>query len=394
MSDLVIPNDEALETLAVERRDRVAGWMREEGVDHLVLATWDNLRYASNYRSLIINETADHMICLFDSDGMSAIYGPHLKNEVNEVGSGGISALRPLSGWTPLMTEPRTVIQAVAKGLREAGAKRIGYDSIPATLLDGLREELGETSSFQYVGNALFELRRQKLPGELALMRLANADNLQALECAFKAIKAGTRDRDVLAAAVLAQENSRAEIITHSTCNVHSTPWNWFPQNHEITPPEAIFLDQCFYGLGGYGSDITRTLFIGDPPDVVTNGYRKLVEVSEEIHSIARAGARVEDLDALLNRSMIQQGLAESPYGLGHGIGLRIMEPPSLSPSHLLDGSRALVLGEVVAIEPETNVEFNGERIPLKVEDCFIVAEDGLVPLGPTPTTVLPTLDL
>jgi Xaa-Pro aminopeptidase len=394
MTDLVIPDDTALEALAIERCNRVAAWMREGGVDHLVLATSDNVRYASDYRSLIINETADHMICLFDGDGMSVIYGPHLKHEVTDVGSARISALRPLSGWTPLMTEPQTVIKSIADGLRRAQAKRIGYDAIPAVLLEGLREELGETASFHYVGNALFELRRQKLPGELALMRLANADNLEALESAFAAIRPGTRDRDVLAAAILAQESSRAEVITHSTCNVHSTPWNWFPQNHEITPPEAIFLDQCFYGLGGYASDITRTLFIGDPPEVVVDGYRKLVEVSEEIHSIARAGARVDELDALLNRSFVQQGLTESPYGLGHGIGLRIMEPPSLSPAHLIDGSRALVLGEVVAIEPETSVEFNGEQVLLKVEDCFLVAEDGLVPLGPTPSTVLPTLDL
>jgi len=389
-----VPPDSALEALAIERGDRVSAWMREEGVDHLVLATSDNIRYASDYRSLIINETADHMICLFDADGMSAIYGPHLKHEVTDVGASRMRALRPLSGWTPLMTEPRTVIASVAEGLRTARAKRVGYDAIPALLLEGLREELGETVSFDYVGNALFDLRRVKLPGELDLMRLANADNLKALEAAFAAIKPGARDRDVLAAAVFAQESSRAELITHSTCNVHSTPWTWFPQNHQVAPPEAIFLDQCFYGLGGYASDITRTMFIGDPPDLVVDGFRKLVEVSEEIHSAARAGSRVDELDDLLNRSLTQQGLAESPYGLGHGIGLRIMEPPSLAPAHLLDGPRLLVLGEVVAIEPETSVEVNGEQFPLKVEDCFLVAEDGLVPLGLTPTNELQAMDL
>lgn len=394
MGDLVIPDDTALEALALERGDRVVAWMREIGVDHLLLATSDNIRYAANYRSLIINETADHMICLFNIDGAATIYGPHLKHEVKDAGSARINALRPLSGWTPLMTEPRTVIRAIVDGLREAQAKRIGYDAIPVTLLDGLREELGGEAGFRYIGNALFELRRRKLPGELELMRVAAADNLKALESALATIKPGTKDRDVLAAATLAQESSRAEVITHSTCNVHSTPWNWFPQDHEITPPEAIFLDQCFYGLGGYASDITRTLFVGDPPSIVVDGYRKLVEVSEEIHSTARAGARVDELDALLNRSFVQHGLAESPYGLGHGIGLRIMEPPSLSPAHLVDSPRTLVAGEVVAIEPETSVEFRGEPIPLKIEDCFLVTDDGLVPLGPTPTTALPTMDL
>jgi Xaa-Pro aminopeptidase len=393
MSAPVAPDETALEALALERGDRVASWMREEGLDHLVLATWDNIRYASNYRSLIINETADHMICAFTGEGLATIYGPHLKDEVTDTGSTRLQAIKPLSGWTPLMTEPQTVIRSIAEDLRRSGARRVGYDAIPAELLDGLRSELSDSMSFRYIGNALFELRRVKLASELDLMRLANADNLKAVESALASVGPGTRDRDVLAAAVFAQENSRAELITHSTCNVHSTPWNWFPQNHEVEPPEAIFLDQCFYGLGGYASDITRTLFIGDPPDVVVDAYRKLVEVSVEIHATARAGSRVDELDGLLNRLLTQQGLTESPYGLGHGIGLRIMEPPSLSPSNLLDGPRTLVLGEVVAIEPETSVEFNGEQIPLKVEDCFVVAQDGLVPLGPTPSTVLPTVD-
>lgn len=393
MDDFLPPNDEALSRLARARGEKVTAWMRDKGIDHLLLGAADNIRYVSDYRSLIINETADHMLCLFSADGQSTIYGPHLKQEVRDVGDPRLSAVRPLSGWTPLMAEPRTVISTIVKGLQQDQARRIGYDSISAVLLEGLRGEMGPTAEFHYAGNALFEIRREKLPTELELMRLANADNLKALEAAFAAIKPGFRDRDVLAAAAMAQESGRAELITHSTCNVHSTPWNWFPQNHEVTPPEAIFLDQCFYGLGGYASDITRTVFIGDPPNVVIDGYRKLVEVSEDIHATARTGARVDDLDSQLNRALKLHGLAESPYGLGHGIGLRIMEPPSLSPAHLIDSSRELVRGEVVAIEPETNVEFNGTQIPLKVEDCFLVADDGLVSLGPTPNTILPTIE-
>jgi len=330
MTQLEPPSGEALEGLARTRVEQLVSWMGERRLDHLLLGSADNIRYASDFRSLIINETADHMLSLFDTDGRSAIYGPHLKEEVQEPGQPRLKALRPLTGWTPLMAEPLTVIRTIAEGLRQENARRVGYDSVSVMLLDGLRAELGDHTEFEYVGNALFDLRRVKLPAELDLMRLANADNLSALEDAFATIGPGSRDRDILAAAVMAQESGRAELITHSTCNVHSAPWNWSAQNHVVTPPESIFLDQCFYGLGGYASDITRTVFIGDPPDVVVEGYRNLVEVSEEIHSLARTGARVSDLDEHMNRAFLQRGLAESPYGLGHGIGLRIMEPHAL----------------------------------------------------------------
>ena len=42
-----------------------------------------------------------------------------------------------------------------------------------------------------------------------------------------------------------------------------------------------------------------------------------------------------------------------------------------------------LRVGQTVALEPETAYEHRGDMIALKIEDCFVVEEYGLRPLGP-----------
>jgi Xaa-Pro aminopeptidase len=108
------------------------------------------------------------------------------------------------------------------------------------------------------------------------------------------------------------------------------------------------------------------------------------VEVAGEVVSAAKAGTAIDELDDALNRGLHNAGLSPSPYGLGHGIGLRAMEPPSLISGRYTDVRRRLLLGETIAIEPETIVEIDGIPVALKVEDYYVVDATGLTPLGET----------
>lgn len=360
--------------------------MRRNRLDHLVLQTFDNIRYATDFRSLIIGETADHFLCVFSSDGTAEIFGPHLNDvvEAPDPSLPHITSLKPLAGWTPLMAEPETAIRAVTAALSATGAQRIGYDALHPLLLAGLQDSR-DRFHLTYVGAEMFSLRREKLPSEIALMRLAHRDNLAALDATFALAHAGITDRELLAHSLAHQQEHNGEILTHSTCNIHAEPWRWFPERHEARVGEAIFVDQVYYGLGGYASDITRTVVINDADPRVSAAYAKLVDVARDLQVRVRAGTVASELDEFVNDALKKQGLSPSPYGIGHGIGLRVMEPPSISPRHLLDNHEAaLISGEVVALEPETSIEIDGELILLKVEDCYVVRPDGLEPLGDT----------
>lgn len=381
--------DDVIQRLRTERRGLVGSWMKERGLDHLVLQSHDDIRYVTDYRSLMVWETSDHVICVVDGDGQFDVYASHINtaSESPDAALPDMRSLRPIAGWTPLMVEPRRAIGVIAAGLKDA--KSVGYDAVHPELLRGLKEALPDIA-FHYVGSELFSLRRGKLPEEITLMTLAAHDNLAAVNAAIASAREGLRDRDVLAKALATQQADRAELISHFTCLVDPARGGWFAIGAPLRAGQSFFVDQIYNGLGGYGSDITRTAFLGEPPAPVTAAYAKLIDIYQVVRDQARPGVSVAKLDAMLNDGLRKSGLAQSPYGLGHGIGIRIMEPPSLSGAELLDGDVTLRVGDTIALEPETAIDVGGRTYPLKVEDCHHVTADGLVPLGvPAPDQAL-----
>lgn len=386
MSSVAVPDEDKLSGLTIQRRDAVLEWMTSAEVDLLLLGTADNIRYATNYRSLPIHETGDHFICALSPDGGAVIFGPHVKESQKQPHPDlpHVLQIRPLSGWTPLMAEPETAINAISARIREVKPRRVGFDGFNAALVDGIREQFSEVD-FRYVGQALFDIRRTKFTTEVQLMELASVENNTAIEAAFARAAEGSRDRDLLATVVLEHGLQRAELICHGTCSVRAEPWNWFASNKELQRGESIFIDQVYYGLGGYCSDIARTAFVDEPPVEVRRAYQRYYDAYEELVSRVRPGTSVDELDTAANNALRKLGLAESPYALGHGIGIRDMEPPSIGPTGLLDAPRKLRVGDVVAVEPESGVEVDGFNHPLKIEHCFLVTDDGARPIGPLP---------
>jgi Xaa-Pro aminopeptidase len=377
----LISNPES-RALVSDRAARVVGLLPQLSADHLLLGNADNIRYATNYRSLIIHETADHMLCLMDGTGRADVFGSHVREttDVSGVDDVCVDWVHPVAGWVPLLCDVPAVVRVLSAALRSVGARTVGYDVLHPVILDALRDSL-PSIEFVYAGNGLFELRREKLPAEVGLLEAAAADNLAALDAALATARPGMTDRELLAVAISHQQRGNAELITHFTCNVRSGT-DWFPAGRILREGDAIFIDQVYYGRGGYVSDLTRTAFVGEPPASVASAYRRLAEIAHDIHAACRPGVTVSSLDDLLMESLRKSGLGPAPYGLGHGIGLRVMEPPSLIGASVTESNPVLRAGETIALEPETWVEHRGVRIPLKVEDCVVVEAGGGRPLA------------
>lgn len=380
------PTDPELPSLLAsvrrKRNEHTIELMRELRIDSLLLGTPDNIRYVCDYRSLIINESSDWMLCVVDDTGATDVYGAHVREAAERPHPDlpALRSLRPLPAWVPVMGEPEVTVRTMTDALRSA--RRVGYDAIHPELLQSLKAALPRVE-FVYAGHAIFRARQRKLPEEIALMERAYQDNARALDAAWAVAVPGATDYELLTASIAQQQRQGAEIITHYTCNIRADAGVWYPTGNRIQPGDAIFIDQVYYGPGGYASDLTRTVFVGEPAPEVLAAYNNLVKISLDVHAAARPGVKIADLDRLLNDSLTKCGLAPSPYGLGHGIGLRVCEPPSLGPRGLLDHDAVLAEGQVIAIEPETKIVHGGREHPLKVEDCFVVESDGIRPLGP-----------
>ncbi|MCL5784822.1 MAG: Xaa-Pro peptidase family protein [Patescibacteria group bacterium] len=144
----------------------------------------------------------------------------------------------------------------------------------------------------------------------------------------------------------------------------------------KLTGNDFVLLD---FGvkLNNYCSDMTRTIFVGQPTvkqkeiyDVVLAAQQKAVDF---INSAIKAKKEITaaEVDKIARDYIIAKGYSSIPHSLGHGVGLEVHEGPHLSPK----SKDILKAGMVFSIEPGIYLsDFGGVRI----EDLFVLQDDKL----------------
>jgi Xaa-Pro dipeptidase len=374
------------QSLRAERTGKLAELMRRRGLDHLLLTGFDNIRYATDYRTLIIAEGFDWFAAVVDQEGTCDMFVPWV-DEVTyapEAGLPKIRALHPLSSWSPALAQVRTWTQSVAGVLRQRNARRIGFDLVYADLLAALGQE-ARGAEFVPAAPDLFDLRRRKDASEVELLVAASQVNSRAARAATEAAKAGMTDHDILAVAMDSLQRDGSEFVSHSLCNVRRGTGTWFAVGNELAEGDAFFFDIGCLGIGGYASDLARTGFVGEPPLAVRRAHRLLLDAHSVGEQRARPGVRASEIHAAINARLRAEGLPVTPYALGHGVGLRACESPTIYRADRMDRDEVLEEGMVIALEPETAVDVAGRTIVLKVEDNYLVTNDGLQRLTNAP---------
>ncbi|MBF6613729.1 MAG: aminopeptidase P family protein [Chloroflexi bacterium] len=156
---------------------------------------------------------------------------------------------------------------------------------------------------------------------------------------------------------------------------VASGPNSASPHHHAcervIERGDAIVLD--FGGTyQGYFSDITRTLFAGEPPgEEAAHVYSLVAAAQEAAITSARPGMTCESLDAVARGILVEAGYGEYfSHRLGHGIGLEGHEPP-----YMVEGNKTL-LQPNMAFSVEPGLYLPG-KLGVRIEDTVILEEDG-----------------
>lgn len=373
-----------LTELHAYRSARVAEIMRERELAALVLVGADNLRYATDFRAHLTNES-DWFTAVVLPDGQADVFVPYVDEPVDDPypDKPWIRSVRPLPSWAPVTSNPMTWTRDVGAALGEVRG-RIGIDGVDYGLVErlrALRPDLGLVS----VSTALQRVRREKHPIEVVLLRAASRVNTGAMAAAHAAAHVGATDHDVLAAAMRFQQAAGAEYVTHSVCNLRNGSGDWFAAGRRFRDGDPFFFDIGMYGVGGYGSDAGRTGFVGEPSPAVRRAYETLLEAHELGQSLVEPGVRASTVHDAVNAFLEGNGLRGTPYGIGHGIGLRICELPTVFTSNYQDEDVPFIAGEVIALEPETTVVVDGREAVLKIEDNFLVTATGLQRLTEPP---------
>lgn len=137
-----------------------------------------------------------------------------------------------------------------------------------------------------------------------------------------------------------------------------------------------------------YCSDMTRTIFFGNPSKEQKNIYKIVLQAQKEavgfINKTIKNGkqVRAEEVDEIARNYIISKGYPGIPHSLGHGVGLDVHESPHLSPK----SKDVLKMGMVFSIEPGIYIEgFGGVRI----EDLFVYEKFGLRKITNSPKNLI-----
>jgi Xaa-Pro aminopeptidase len=364
-----------------QRRDRVGQLMKAADLDVLLLTGHDNIRYAIDYRSMLIVEGFDWYAALVDRAGEATVFVPYVAEDVAKPQPDlpWVTKFVATPSWVPSMSQAAIWMQLLAREVRASGARRVGVELLTFQFVDALRRELPNVQ-FESIAEPLYEVRQVKEPDEIRLLEAASTVNALATSQAMASVREGMTDFDVLAVVMERLQHYGVEYLTHSLCVTRDAQLsgNWFAKGRRLWDGDACFFDVGCYGVGGYASDMCRTAFVGEPPRSVRTAYAGLLEAYRAGQEAARPGIRVSAIDQTINDALRKQGLPQTPYSMGHGVGLRACELPIIYRPRMMVKDEPLREGMVISLEPETTVQVDGHPVVLKLEDNFLVERAGL----------------
>ena len=249
---------------------------------------------------------------------------------------------------------------------------KVGFDRRPTLLLGegfsvGLLLVLAAQARCEPAAPLIAPLRATKDAGEIASMEIAarHADHVVAEAAAM--LRPGLTEREV-ARFILERFESLGDHDPWAI--VAAGPHSAYPHHMTSARPlahdQAVLLDLGAYH-DGYGSDLTRTFWLGSPPADFLRIYEVVNEARAAGIAAVRAGVPAASIDAAARTVIERAGYGEQfVHRTGHGVGLEIHEPP-----YLVAGNDApLAAGMVHSVEP--GIYLPG-RFGVRLEDLVTV---------------------
>ncbi len=275
--------------------------------------------------------------------------------------------------------------EAIVRSLRAADGRPVRRVAVEATLVSHALWQALQAAApdveLVAAGSWVEELRAVKEPAEIERIAAACAVADEALTRLLPSIRPGVTEHDLALQLEWEMRTHGAEALAFDvTClsGPRAALPHGSPGDRPVTAGGVLLFD---FGaqVAGYRSDMTRTLFVGEPSRRELELYR-LVAVSQEAAFRALAEAASEhdaptgvSVDAAARDVIAAAGHGDHfGHGLGHGIGLATHEMPSLSrralpaplpwptvfsiePGIYLPGETGIRIEDLVVFDPESD---------------------------------------
>ncbi len=231
----------------------------------------------------------------------------------------------------------------------------------------------------------LRDMRSVKNETELSLMQQAQKLTDDTFSYIVERIEAGRTERDVMLDMEFYMRRLGSEGVSFDFIVVsgkNSSLPHGVPTDKKIERGDFVTMD---FGavIGGYHSDMTRTIAVGAVSDEQKLVYDTVLKAQLSAIDAVKSGVVCKDIDKIA-RDLIYAAGYEGCFGhgLGHSVGVEIHERPNFNTRC----DTVLKAGTVMTVEPGIYLE---NRFGVRIEDMVFVTADGCINLTKSPKELL-----
>lgn len=354
--------------MSTDRIARLTDAMQKHNFDAIAIVPGANLRYLTG---LDFHTSERLTLALWPADGTP----PCFVLPAFEATRAQATASIPLRLYPWSDAEgPGEALRGAVKAIFDNRPAQVGveYTAMRVMELRGLEQSAPGLRATDATP-LLSSMRMAKDQSELAAMAEAARIIDVALQNLLPHIKAGITERQL--ATIWSNEIIAAGADGESFTSIIASGPNSARPHHNTSDRafeagDLIILDGGAV-YGGYMSDITRTVALGEPgPEA-----RKMYDLVLAANTAGRAAVRPGVTGAQIDQAA-RQVISDGGYGdyflhrTGHGLGLEAHEPP-----YIVAGStQPLAVGTTFTVEPGIYIEGVGG---VRIEDDVVITEEG-----------------
>jgi len=311
------------------------------------------------------------MAAIIPDHGDIAYVGPHFEEE-------RIRELMTIGTEVRVWEEHESPYQVVAGIFADKGIKSgtIGMEErVRFFLYDGVRQAAPHLQ-YRSADVVTAACRLIKSPAELALMQRANDITITAYKAALTMLKEGMSQGEL--AGIIADAHKRLGASGGAFSSFGAA--TAFPHGsnvpQQLKAGDMVLIDGgC--RVGGYSSDISRTVVFGEPTRRQLEIWNLEKEAQAAGFDAAKLGEPCENVDIAARKVITSAGFGPGykvpglPHRTGHGIGMDGHEWGNM----VLGNKQPLVPGMCFSIEP--TISIYGE-FGIRLEDCAYMTESGV----------------
>lgn len=266
--------------------------------------------------------------------------------------------------------------QVLAPGVNGEFAGRLGFEDTVTYAEFVKAVAVFGTENLAPTNDVVLTLRSVKDETELTRLRAAQAITDAAFEHVIGFMRPGMTEREV-------QLELESYMLRHGADGLAFSSIVATGENgadpHAIPGETRLEAGQCVvldFGARafGYCSDMTRTVFLGQPEGEMARAWDVLRQANETAEQALRPGMTGREAHEVAEQVLADGGFAgRMGHGLGHGVGLDCHELPVLNAR----SDTPLAVGNVVTVEP--GIYLPGQ-FGMRLEDCGVITANGFEP--------------